>query len=432
MVLDLILSYLISWFARAWPCFYSLPPSRSGEVRVIDMESVAADGPVINCIMLVTWPQRGQMTHEALVSFVCQDHTNRVLTVVNDGAPCRLTSAFHARCRGSVLQVPPGTTIGEKRNAGAQAVAADYLASFDDDDFSLPGRLSDHLACIGDAIWLSAGRKYIALHQLDNIIGFEYGRCFGAGMISAEVTRRLSWPALNWCERAEATHGICTESARGIYTASARGIRTASARGICIAYALHTHCIRTACGHCMHATLHACALQLGVRTRSFTRLQRRTPSSAVGRDLVLGRGRPPMAASLRQTSSTTFTGGIRLSTAPSVWCRAPRPCVTLASWGCQHRLLLRPRVAPGWGPPAAWAPLGGGCPACVTEPAACDVRRHETNASVAHRQSLWQGVMPLQLAGGEAVAAPAQVVSLLQQHAGEVYLEAVVEVVAEA
>lgn len=89
-------------------------------------------------------------------------------------------------------------------------------------------------------------------------------------------------------------------------------------------------------------------------------------------------------------------------------------------------------MAPGWGPPAAWAPLGGGCPACVTEPAACDVRRHETNASVAHRQSLWQGVMPLQLAGGEAVAAPAQVVSLLQQHAGEVYLEAVVEVVAEA
>ena len=60
-------------------------------------------------------------------------------------------------------------------------------------------------------------------------------------------------------------------------------------------------------------------------------------------------------------------------------------------------------------------------------------RRHETNASVAHRQSLWQGGVPLQLAGGAAVAAPAQVASLLQLHAGEVYLEAAVdEVVAEA
>lgn len=90
-------------------------------------------------------------------------------------------------------------------------------------------------------------------------------------------------------------------------------------------------------------------------------------------------------------------------------------------------------MAPGCGPPAACPPtLGGCCPACVTEPAAFVARRHETNASVAHRQSLWQGVMPLQLAGGEAVAAPAQVASLLQQHAGEVYLEAVVEVVAES
>ena len=101
--------------------------------RATPMDSADTDGPVINCIMLVTWPERRQMTQEALVSFMCQDYANRVLTIVNDGAPCRLTSAFHARCRGQVLQVPPGTTIGEKRNAGAQAVAADYLASFDDE-----------------------------------------------------------------------------------------------------------------------------------------------------------------------------------------------------------------------------------------------------------------------------------------------------------
>ena len=36
---------------------------------------------------------------------------------------------------------------------------------------------------------------------------------------------------------------------------------------------------------------------------------------------------------------------------------------------------------------------------------------------------LWQGVLPLQLAGGEATQAPAQVASLLQRHMGEAYLE---------
>ena len=32
-------------------------------------------------------------------------------------------------------------------------------------------------------------------------------------------------------------------------------------------------------------------------------------------------------------------------------------------------------------------------------------RRHETNASAPHRKDMWQGVMPLQLAGAEAMAA---------------------------
>jgi len=49
-------------------------------------------------------------------------------------------------------------------------------------------------------------------------------------------------------------------------------------------------------------------------------------------------------------------------------------------------------------------------------------RRHATNASAAHRKHLWQGVMPLQLAGAEAVASAALVTSLLlQPH--ENYLE---------
>ena len=146
-----------------------------------------------------------------------------------------------------------------------------------------------------------------------------------------------------------------------------------------------------------------------------------------------------MAASLRQSGSTTFTGGTRLSHCAAVWCglcvvRAPRPFVaSQRPWAASTSCHTGSRVAPGSGPPAACPPPLGGCgPACIAEPAAFDGRRHETNASVAHRQSLWQGVMPLQLAGGEAVAAPAQVASLLQQHAGEVYLEAVVEVVAES
>ena len=50
-------------------------------------------------------------------------------------------------------------------------------------------------AKIGANVWLSASRKFISLHSLENIVGFEMGRCYGAGMISAplaaHLTRRL-------------------------------------------------------------------------------------------------------------------------------------------------------------------------------------------------------------------------------------------------
>ena len=164
----------------------------------------ARDPHLVNCLMLCRWPQRREMVQQAVASFLCQDHPHKVLTIVNDGQPCRLTGAFidaAGIAGGSVVQVPGDTTIGEKRNVGAAAVPhASYVASFDDDDFSLPSRLRAHLDAIGDAVWLSASRKFISITTLTNIVGFEVGRCYGAGMISTRVTDELRWPHLSWCE----------------------------------------------------------------------------------------------------------------------------------------------------------------------------------------------------------------------------------------
>jgi hypothetical protein len=176
--------------------------------RAADASSAVASTPIdptlVNCLMLVRFPERAAMIEQAIVSFLQQDHANRVLTIVNDGVPCALSGAFFAARgapRGMVVQAPAGASIGEKRNLGAHAVpAARYVASFDDDDFSLPARLSTHLGAIGDAVWLSASRKFISIDTLERIIGFEAGRCYGAGMISTEVTARMAWPHVSWCE----------------------------------------------------------------------------------------------------------------------------------------------------------------------------------------------------------------------------------------
>ena len=169
------------------------------------MESASADAEpgLINCLMLVSWPARREMIQHAVHSFLQQDYPARTLTLVNDGEPCRLAEAFERLgCRGCVVDAPAGATIGEKRNIGAAAVpTAEFIASFDDDDFSLPSRLRLHVERMGSAVaWLSASRKFISLQTLDNVVGFEHGRCFGAGMIRTEVWRALPWPHVSYRE----------------------------------------------------------------------------------------------------------------------------------------------------------------------------------------------------------------------------------------
>lgn len=160
---------------------------------------------LVNAVMLITWPQRRDMIQHAVLAFALQDHPQKTLTVVNDGAPCKLSAAFFggASLSGRVVPAPPGASIGEKRNIATRVVPdAEFIASFDDDDFSLPNRLSVHVAKMraSNGVWLSASRKFIALHNLENIVGFEHGRCYGAGMMRAEVARLLPWPHVSYRE----------------------------------------------------------------------------------------------------------------------------------------------------------------------------------------------------------------------------------------
>ena len=173
---------------------------------------------LVNCLMLVTWPQRANMIQEAIASFAAQTHAAKELTVVNDGAPCRFGAAFAAAgLRGRIVHAPPGTTIGEKRNAGAAASSAAYVASFDDDDVSLPGRLAAQVAALdaAGAVWLSASRKFIAIGAVGNIVGFEHGRCYGAGMVSAAVTRAHAWPPLSYREDHKLYEAVRADDAFG-------------------------------------------------------------------------------------------------------------------------------------------------------------------------------------------------------------------------
>lgn len=97
--------------------------------------------PLVTCVCLTTWPKRKAFLPDALRSFRQQTLPSREMVVVNDGTPL----VSHVPDVRVVNLQPIGRkwTIGEKRNVGVRAAQGTYLATWDDDDVSLPNRLAD-------------------------------------------------------------------------------------------------------------------------------------------------------------------------------------------------------------------------------------------------------------------------------------------------
>jgi glycosyltransferase involved in cell wall biosynthesis len=80
------------------------------------------------------------MLETALASFRAQSFRDAEALIVNDGIPIASRSPDVR-----VLNLPPGIpiSIGEKRNAGLRGARGEWVATWDDDDLSLPSRLSE-------------------------------------------------------------------------------------------------------------------------------------------------------------------------------------------------------------------------------------------------------------------------------------------------
>lgn len=101
------------------------------------------DLPLVTCVCLTMTPARLHMLPDALRSYRQQTYSPRELVVVNDGAPLR-SQADDVR----VVNLPDRGwqwSIGEKRNIGIRAARGDYIATWDDDDVSLPTRLAEQV-----------------------------------------------------------------------------------------------------------------------------------------------------------------------------------------------------------------------------------------------------------------------------------------------
>jgi glycosyltransferase involved in cell wall biosynthesis len=102
---------------------------------------VTPDAPLVSCILLTTHPKRAAFVPDALRSFRAQTHPGCELVVVNDGPVPLVARAPDVQ----VVNLPARDrrwTLGEKRNAGVRLARGRWVATWDDDDISLPGRIA--------------------------------------------------------------------------------------------------------------------------------------------------------------------------------------------------------------------------------------------------------------------------------------------------
>jgi len=116
--------------------------------------------PLVSCIC-PTYNRPLDYQHlleEAIESFLRQDYPNKELIVINDCPGQELVcDAPGVR----VVNVPERfPTLGEKRNAGVRLSRGELIAPWDDDDISLPWRLSLSVARLGDAAYFNARRYW--------------------------------------------------------------------------------------------------------------------------------------------------------------------------------------------------------------------------------------------------------------------------------
>lgn len=129
-----------------------LPPGRVKKVKAEALaDYVLFNLPLISCICPTFGrpPGRQHLIEEAIQSFLLQDYPNKELIVLNDCPGQELVcNAPGVRVVNVSERFP---SLGDKRNAGVALARGDLIATWDDDDISLPWRLSLSYQMLGNA-----------------------------------------------------------------------------------------------------------------------------------------------------------------------------------------------------------------------------------------------------------------------------------------
>lgn len=133
--------------------------------------------PLVSCVCMTynRPPDRQYLIEEAIESFLRQDYPNKELIVLND---CPGQELICDAPGVRVINVPARyPTLGDKQNAAIRLSQGELIALWDDDDISLPWRLSLSVERLGDADYFNPRAYWFldgaGLHS-DHAVGYAH------------------------------------------------------------------------------------------------------------------------------------------------------------------------------------------------------------------------------------------------------------------
>lgn len=104
--------------------------------------------PMVSAVM----PTRGrkEWALQALRSFLAQDYENKELVILDDEADPSFEGAFPEERENVRYYVSPSRLIPQKRNELCRLARGEFICSWDSDDWSAPGRISDQVSRLID------------------------------------------------------------------------------------------------------------------------------------------------------------------------------------------------------------------------------------------------------------------------------------------
>jgi glycosyltransferase involved in cell wall biosynthesis len=157
-----------------------LPAGRVSKVKAEALaDYVKFNLPLISCICPTFGrpPGRQYLLEEAIQSFLLQDYPNKELIVLNDCPGQELVCTAPGVRVVNVSERFP--SLGDKRNAGVALARGDLVATWDDDDISLPWRLSLSYQMLGNADYFNPQRAWF---RNAGVMDEGHGFCVGANM----------------------------------------------------------------------------------------------------------------------------------------------------------------------------------------------------------------------------------------------------------